>query len=98
YSGPTVVNGETVSFNTIGNYGPGAAASSLGAPTTLADGTIALGSNTFGIANQPGILRYVGTTALWHSSNRPIRFNGLSPGGVIEASGAGPLVLSGGVS
>ncbi len=37
----------------------------------------------------------MGTTPDGHSSNRPFRFIGFSPGGTIESSGAGPLVLSG---
>ena len=48
YSGTTTLNGGTLSFNTIGLVGGGA--SSLGAPTTVANGTIAL----------PGTLLYTG--------------------------------------
>jgi fibronectin-binding autotransporter adhesin len=98
YTGPTVVNGASLSFNSIGDWGAGAPASALGAPTTLQDGTITLGSDTPGITNAPGTLRYFGNPAAGHSSNRPIRFVGRSPGGVIEANAVGPLVLSGGIS
>jgi fibronectin-binding autotransporter adhesin len=57
-------------------------ASSLGAPITVLNGTIFLGGGT---------LLYTGTG---HSSNRAIDAADLS---VIDASGSGPLTLSGGV-
>lgn len=87
YTGRTVVLGGTLEFNSIGNVGAGNSA--LGAPTTVADGTIAVGDR-----NTAGTLRYVGAG---HTSNRVIDMRGSAAGVTIDASGTGALVLNGNV-
>ena len=83
YNGTTTINAGTLSITTLGNVGGGS--SSLGAPTTVANGTIAMGTN--------GTLRYTGSG---HSSNRVI--NTTADGPTIDASGVGTLTLTGGVT
>ena len=93
YTGPTVVTGAKLKFNSIGNVGGGP--SSLGAPTSVANGTISVGASDIGAA---GTLRYVGTDPAGHSSDRVIHLPSFNSGGTIEASGVGPLILSGGTT
>lgn len=83
YTGPTTVNSGTLSFNTIQNVSGGSSA--LGAPTTVGNGTISISGT--------GTLQYTGTG---HSSNRVIFLSG--SGATIDASGAGTLTLTGGVT
>ncbi len=83
YTGTTTINGGILSINTLLSVGGGA--SSLGAPTTGANGTIAIGAS--------GTLQYTGTG---HSSDRVVNLTG--SGGTIGASGSGTLTLSGGVT
>ena len=83
YTGVTTVSAGTLAFNSIANVGGGASA--LGAPTTAANGTIALAGGA--------TLQYTGSG---HSSNRVINLT--SSGGTIDASGSGTLALSGGVT
>ncbi len=92
YTGKTVVNGATLVFNSIADVGGGASA--LGAPTTAANATIDLGINAAG-GDAPGTLKYTGSG---HSSNRVINLPSNTADGVIDASGTGPLVLSGGIT
>lgn len=86
YSGQTVVNGGTLRFDTINDVGGGA--SSLGAPTTAANGQISMTQ-----VNSIGTLLYVGAGS---TTNRNL--NGASTGGlggyVIDSSGSGPLVFT----
>ncbi len=62
FSGPMVignnVNNITVSINSIADYGVGAPASSLGAPTSAANGLIQLGSGS-----RSGILEFINASA-----------------------------------
>jgi autotransporter-associated beta strand protein len=88
YTGKTTVNTGTLSFASIGNVNGGASA--LGAPTTVANATIDLGSGS-----SAAVLRYTGTG---HTSNRAINLSGTSGGGAIDSAGGGPLTLSGSVS
>ncbi|MEZ0274147.1 MAG: beta strand repeat-containing protein, partial [Roseimicrobium sp.] len=81
FSGPITVTAGTLSFTSVGNVGAGASA--LGAPTTTADGTIALAG---------GRLRYNGTAAGGHSTDRNFT---MSVSSTIEASGVGALTLTG---
>ena len=60
--------------------------SALGAPTTAANGTIAVGTTT-----TDGGIKYTGTG---HTSNRVINLAGTIGGATIDASGSGPLVLT----
>ncbi len=91
FTGPTRVTGGILTFNSIANVG--GPANALGQPA-LADSAILLGSTAGnGIS---GRLRYVGTG---HTSNRVITLAGLDNASqVIESSGTGPLVLTGGVA
>lgn len=93
YTGPTRANGGVLEFTSIANVG---SASSLGAPTTVGDGTINLGFDTTNAT-----LRYVGTATGGHTSDRIVRLNsGAAPTSTfaIEANGTGPLVLTSGVT
>jgi autotransporter-associated beta strand protein len=88
YTGKTTVNTGTLAFASIGNVNGGASA--LGAPTTVANATIDLGSGS-----SAAVLLYTGTG---HTSNRAINLSGTSGGGAIDSAGGGPLTLSGSVS
>lgn len=83
YTGATAIQAGVLSVNTLSNL---SASSALGAPTTAAAGTIALGSGV-----SEGTLRYTGAAA---STNRVINLAGTTGGGVIDASGAGALTLT----
>ena len=86
FTGATNINGGTLAFTSIANVG---VASSLGAPA-LSSSVIA-----FGAVSPAGVtLRYVGSDLAGHSSNRAINL-GNTGNATIEASGAGPLVLTG---
>ncbi|WP_265518687.1 autotransporter-associated beta strand repeat-containing protein [Nitratireductor luteus] len=93
YTGPTSFTGSGASsFTSIGDLG---AASSLGAPTTVTDGTI-----TFGNSNHTNhTLSYVGDG---DSSNRNWQINpGSGPGGIrpqLRNSGTGTLTLTGDIA
>lgn len=87
FTGQIVVLGGTLEFNSIADVGGGSSA--LGAPTTVANGTIAVGDR-----NAAGTLRYVGSG---HASNRVIDMRGSGAGVTIDASGSGALVLTGDV-
>ena len=90
YAGKTSVSEGVLEFSSIANVSSGA--SNLGAPTTPGNGTIDLGSGT-----TAGTLRYTGSGT--SSSNRVVNLAGSAGGGgVIEATGAGPLVLTGSVT
>jgi autotransporter-associated beta strand protein/parallel beta-helix repeat protein len=84
YTGQTTINSGTLSVSKVADGGNN---SSLGAPTG-GNATILLGGGT------AATLQYTGGT---DSSNRPITING-SGGGTIQATAAGTLTLSGGVS
>ena len=79
YTGKTTVSVGTLSFNRIGNVG---AASALGAPATVEDGTI----------NVTGVLLYTGAAG---SSDRVINTAGAVQ---INNSGTGLLTLTGGAT
>jgi autotransporter-associated beta strand protein len=84
YTGKTVISGGTLSINSLANVNGGA--SSLGAPATVADGTIGIGSTT-----SSGTLQYTGGG---HASDRVINLAGTTGGATLDASGAGALVLT----
>ena len=84
YAGATTVSGGTLSINSIGNVN--GAASALGTPANVADGTVAIG--TGGTA---ATLRYTGAG---HTSDRVINLAGTTGGATIDASGTGALVLT----
>ena len=64
----------------------GSASSSLGAPTTVANGTIAIGSTT-----SAGTLIYTG---VGETSDRVINLSGTTGGAVVENDGSGPITLT----
>ncbi|MBL0182567.1 MAG: autotransporter-associated beta strand repeat-containing protein [Chitinophagaceae bacterium] len=84
YTGTTTISAGTISINTLQDVSGGA--SSLGAPTTVANGTI-----TLVVASST--LKYTGAG---NSSNRVIATT--TDGSSIDASGTGSLTLTGGVT
>ena len=84
YSGATTINAGVLSINTIQNVGGGA--SSLGAPTTIANGTIALVGGT---------LKFTGSSS--GSSDRVINLAGGTTD-TLDASGTATFALSGGIT
>jgi autotransporter-associated beta strand protein len=80
YTGATTINAGILSVNSIKNVGN---VSALGAPTTVASGTIAIGS---GITT--GTLAYTGTG---DTSDRVLNLSGASGGATIDQSGSGSL-------
>jgi fibronectin-binding autotransporter adhesin len=87
YTGQTVFNtGGTYGFTSIGNLGE---ASALGAPTTVANGTVVVDAG----GGLSGTLNYSGGV---DSSNRNWTFNNTSSGGnSLRNMGTGTLTLSG---
>ncbi len=84
YTGATTINGGVVSINTLANVSGGA--SSLGAPTTVASGTIKIGSGAIGAT-----LAYTGAGS---SSNRVVDLAGTTGGATLDASGTGTLTFT----
>jgi fibronectin-binding autotransporter adhesin len=96
YTGITSASTGTISFNSIANVGGGV--SSLGAPTTITNGTIPVGGAflTFRtsvpiITPRSGTLVYTGNG---HISDRVIDLAGTSGGATINSSGGGALELT----
>jgi len=84
FTGKTTVNAGTLSVSSINSVVGGTATSSLGAPVTVTNGTIALGSGT-----STGTLRYTGTG---ETTDRVIHLAGTTGGGgSIDQSGGGLL-------
>lgn len=83
FAGKTTVSAGTLSFNSIGDVGAGGSA--LGAPTTVANGTIDLA----------GTLLYTGAGS---STNRVINLTNAAAGVTINNSGFGALTLTGGIT
>jgi len=88
YTGPTAIQNGVLSVATINSVSGGNASSSLGAPTTTANGTIALGSTT-----TSGQLTYTGTG---ETSDRVIDLAGTTGGATIDQSGSGLLKFTSG--
>jgi autotransporter-associated beta strand protein len=86
YTGKTNINQGTITVNTLKDL---SASSSLGAPTTAANGTILLGTGLLG-----GTLRYTGTGDAEGTTNRVIDLATTSSGAVIDHSGTGLLKFS----
>jgi fibronectin-binding autotransporter adhesin len=89
YTGTTsIVNGTLIAtlINSVNGGTPLFAASSLGAPVTVANGTINLG-----YGNTTGTLSYTGAG---ETTDRVFNLAGVSGGGVIDNSGTGLLTLS----
>ena len=86
YTGQTVINNGVLSVTSFNKVSGGSASSSLGAPVTVANGTIGIGSTTTAAS-----LIYAG---IGETSDRVINLAGTTGGATIEADGTGPLVLS----
>lgn len=83
YTGQTKINGGALSVSSINSVSGGSASSNLGAPTTVANGTILLGSSV-----QAGRLIYTGTG---ETTDRVLNLAGTGFGGTLEQSGTGLL-------
>jgi autotransporter-associated beta strand protein len=83
YTGTTVIEQGELRIAKIANL---STASSIGAPTTVANGTIALGATT-----NTGQLTYIGTG---DSTDRVINLLGTTGGGTIDQSGTGTLAFT----
>ena len=86
FTGKTSIQNGALSVATLNKVVGGTASSSLGAPTTAANGTIDLGSLT-----ATGTLVITGTA---QNTDRVINLAGTTGGGVIDQSGTGALVFS----
>ncbi len=90
YSGPTTIQNGVLSVSTLNSVSGGASSSNLGAPNSVANGTISLGSGT-----ATGQLTYTGPG---ETSDRAIILAGTTGGGILDSSGTGLLKFSGGVT
>lgn len=89
YSGTSAIRDGTLTINSLGDVGGGA--SSLGAPTTIENGTIQMGSGT-----ATGTLQYIGgTDGTFISTDRRIDLFGTTGGATLDVSGAGALKFTG---
>jgi fibronectin-binding autotransporter adhesin len=86
YAGKTTIGNGTVVASSLNKVSGGSASSSLGAPTTVANGTIGLGATT-----TAGTLSYVGSG---ETTDRVVDLAGTTGGGVIDQSGTGLLKFS----
>jgi len=101
YSGPTVISAGTLSvvnldYVTAGTYGNHGLGSNLGAPTTTANGTLAIGSGT-----ATGTLKYTGTgetTDRIINSASTTSGAGGQGGATIDQSGTGNLKFTSGLA
>jgi autotransporter-associated beta strand protein len=83
YSGKTVIRNGTLSVSSLNRVAGGNPTSSLGAPTTAANGTIDLGTTT-----TAGVLLYTGAG---EPTDRGINLAGTTGGGTIQNDGTGAL-------
>jgi autotransporter-associated beta strand protein len=83
YTGRTHAWGGTLSAATLNSVSGGTASSNLGAPTTVANGTIDLG-----FASLTGTLRYTGNG---ETTDRVLNLKGTTGGGTVEQAGTGLL-------
>jgi autotransporter-associated beta strand protein len=96
YTGPTAILNGNLPVTKLNSVVGGSASSDLGAPTTVANGTISLGAGA-----TTGQLTYIGTG---ETTDRVINLAGASGGGTIDQSGTGllkftsPLTFTGGVA
>jgi autotransporter-associated beta strand protein len=86
YFGTTSITNGTLAAVTLNKVSGGASTSSLGAPITVANGTIALGSTT-----TTGELSDIGTG---ETTDRVINLAGSTGGGILDQSGTGTLTFS----
>jgi fibronectin-binding autotransporter adhesin len=90
FAGTTTIQDGTLVASSLNRVSGGTASSSLGAPTNVGAGTIALGQGAL-----TGTLRYVGAG---ESTDRVINLAGTTGGGSVEASGTGALNMEGNVT
>ncbi len=83
YSGKTTISGGTLNVTSLNKVTSGSASSSLGHPTTSANGTVSIGSTTVA-----GTLLYTGTG---ETTDRIVDLAGTTGGAVIDQSGTGLL-------
>jgi len=83
YTGPTTVTAGNLKANSFNSVVGGTASSSLGAPTTVTNGTISLGDTT-----TAGQLSYGGTG---ETTDRVINLAGTTGGGTLDQGGTGLL-------
>ncbi len=96
YTGKTSVAGGAISVSSINSVSGGAATSNLGAPVTIANGTIDLGLDTASVAyNASGTLIYTGSG---ETTDRVINLSGLFSSGVLDQSGSGVLKFTSAVT
>jgi autotransporter-associated beta strand protein len=96
FTGSVRITAATLDFNSIENIGS-SDPNSLGMPSS-GNETIVMGtSNNLAVANKKATLKYVGSSTASNTSNRPIEIKGNNTIATIDASGAVPLVLSGGI-
>ena len=84
YTGTTSIQKGTLSVSSISSVNGGA--SNLGSPTTVAAGTIQIGTTT-----SAGTLLYTGSG---HSTDRVVNLVGTTGGATLDASGSGALVFT----
>ena len=97
YTGPTRVGEGSLSVSSINSVTGGTPSSNLGAPSTAANGTIALGGGAILVAapTATGTLRYTGAG---ESTDRVINLTGTTGGGGIDQSGTGLLEFTSAVT
>jgi autotransporter-associated beta strand protein len=83
FSGKLTVGGGAVSASSLNSVSGGTASSSLGAPITIANGTIDLGAGA-----TTGSIIYTGTG---ETTDRVLNLSGTTGGGAIDQSGTGVL-------
>jgi fibronectin-binding autotransporter adhesin len=87
YTGTTKINSGTISVSSINSVTGGTATSTLGTPSSVANGTLVFGSTTF-----TGGLTYTGTG---ETTDRVLNLAGTTGGATITQSGTGPLIFNG---
>jgi autotransporter-associated beta strand protein len=83
YAGITSISAGTLNVNTLNSVAGGSASSTLGAPTTVANGTINIGSGA-----SAGTLNYTGSG---ETTDRVLNLAGTTGGATITQSGSGLL-------
>lgn len=86
YTGKTHIQNGTLSVSSLNSVVGGTASSALGAPTTVANGTIGLGSGT-----TAGVLRYTGAG---ETTDRVVDLAGTTGGGTIQNDGTGGIIFT----
>lgn len=87
FTGVSLIQNAVVVANSLNKVAGGTASSSLGAPTSVANGTISVGDGT----RAASTLRYVGTG---ETTDRVINLAGTTSGAILDQSGGGVLGFS----